>query len=180
MKQQRQLLFICCLRTGLSALFRETPAIRRSPFHLFLSPAVQSRVQNSGYASSTASLYMSSSSEVRNNEFKRFKVSHNDPSLKVIGTHSGTFQADEALGVWLLRQLPAFYQSKVVRTRDDAMLKDLDIVLDVGGIYNVSSMTVFHVTSANEKMQKIFLMIAVKMLFILYFLHHFLLKSMIY
>ena len=23
-----------------------------------------------------------------------------------IGTHSGTFQADEAMGVWLLRQLP--------------------------------------------------------------------------
>mmetsp|Transcript_13888 Transcript_13888/g.19886 ORF Transcript_13888/g.19886 Transcript_13888/m.19886 type:complete len:404 (-) Transcript_13888:2165-3376(-) len=145
MKQQ-QLLFICCLRTGLSALFRGTPAIRRSPFLPFLSPkAVESSVQNSGYVSSTASLaFMSSSSEVRNNEFKRFKVSHKDPSLKVIGTHSGTFQADEALGVWLLRQLPAYYQSKVVRTRDDEMLKDLDIVLDVGGIYNHDTLRYDH------------------------------------
>jgi hypothetical protein len=36
----------------------------------------------------------------------------------VIGTHSGTFQADEAMGVWMLRQIPAYRQAKVVRTRD--------------------------------------------------------------
>lgn len=73
------------------------------------------------------------------NEFKRFKVAPAKvPSEKVIGTHSGTFQADEALGVWLLRQLPQYHLSKVVRTRDDQVLKDLDVVIDVGGVYDVS------------------------------------------
>jgi hypothetical protein len=73
------------------------------------------------------------------NEFKRLKVAPAKvPSEKVIGTHSGTFQADEALGVWLLRQLPQYHLSKVVRTRDEQLLKDLDVVIDVGGVYDVS------------------------------------------
>jgi len=60
------------------------------------------------------------------------------PSSKVIGTHSGTFQADEALGVWLLRQIPLYYKSKVIRSRDPDVLKTCDIVIDVGGEYNHS------------------------------------------
>lgn len=85
-----------------------------------------------------------SSQGANQNEFKRLKVSAvKAPSVKVIGTHSGTFQADEALGVWLLRQLPTYHQSKVVRTRDEQILKDLDIVIDVGGIYNVSGLIFF-------------------------------------
>lgn len=80
-----------------------------------------------------------SSAMSNQNEFKRLKVSPTKvPSEKVIGTHSGTFQADEALGVWLLRQLPTYHQSKVVRTRDEQVLKDLDVVIDVGGVYDVS------------------------------------------
>ena len=57
-------------------------------------------------------------------------------SDKIIGTHSGTFQADEALGVWMLRQLPDYRNSKVVRSRDTSVLDKLDIVIDVGGIYD--------------------------------------------
>jgi len=54
----------------------------------------------------------------------------------VIGTHSGTFQADEAMGCFLLRQLPEYRNSKVVRSRDPKVLETLDIVIDVGGIYD--------------------------------------------
>lgn len=57
-------------------------------------------------------------------------------STKTIGTHSGTFQADEALGVWLLRQVPAYRSSPVVRSRDPDTLEKCDIVIDVGGVYN--------------------------------------------
>ena len=35
-----------------------------------------------------------------------------------IGTHSGAFQADEALGVYMLRQLPQYQQAALVRSRD--------------------------------------------------------------
>jgi len=66
------------------------------------------------------------------NPFKRAKIESLGTSSKVIGTHSGTFQADEALGVWLLRQIPAYFQSRVVRSRDKEVLNKLDIVLDVG------------------------------------------------
>ena len=53
----------------------------------------------------------------------------------VIGTHSGAFQADEALGVWLLRRLNRFggLAATVVRSRDMAVLEGLPIVIDVGG-----------------------------------------------
>lgn len=82
-------------------------------------------------------LRMSSSSDA--NPFKRVKLESREdlqPSSKIIGTHSGSFQADEALGVWLLRQTPEYFQSKVVRTRNYDKLEELDIVIDVGGIYD--------------------------------------------
>ena len=69
--------------------------------------------------------------------FKRARSLDEEPaSSKIIGTHSGSFQADEAMGVWLLRQLPAYRRSKVVRSRDPAVLDKLDIVIDVGGVYD--------------------------------------------
>jgi uncharacterized UPF0160 family protein len=66
-------------------------------------------------------------------------------STKVIGTHSGTFQADEALGVWLLRQIPTYYQSPVIRSRDTHVLTtQCDIVIDVGGIYDHTKLLYDH------------------------------------
>jgi len=65
-------------------------------------------------------------------------------SDKVIGTHSGTFQADEAMGVFLLRQIPAYRNSKVVRSRDPKVLDALDIVIDVGGVYDHSKLRYDH------------------------------------
>ena len=50
-----------------------------------------------------------------------------------IGTHSGSFHCDEALGCWMLRQTSKFKDADIVRTRDPEVLKDLDVVIDVGG-----------------------------------------------
>jgi uncharacterized UPF0160 family protein len=77
------------------------------------------------------------SSNTTDNMFKRAKPDDDSNiSDKVIGTHSGTFQADEAMGCFLLRQLPTYRDAKIVRTRDPKVLDTLDIVIDVGGIYD--------------------------------------------
>lgn len=49
---------------------------------------------------------------------------------------SGQFHADEALAVYLLRLLPAYSPSSLVRTRDPARLKECHTVVDVGGEYS--------------------------------------------
>jgi len=51
----------------------------------------------------------------------------------LIGTHNGTFHADEALAVYLLRLLPEYARSPLVRTRDPAVLSTCHTVVDVGG-----------------------------------------------
>jgi uncharacterized UPF0160 family protein len=56
----------------------------------------------------------------------------------VIGTHNGHFHADEALAVYMLRMLPAYESSKLVRTRNPKDLEPLDIVVDVGGVYDAT------------------------------------------
>lgn len=50
-----------------------------------------------------------------------------------IGTHSGSFHCDEALGCWMLRRTTKFANAEIVRSRDPEVLKDLDIIIDVGG-----------------------------------------------
>lgn len=56
-----------------------------------------------------------------------------------IGTHNGTFHCDEALGCFLLQQTPKFKDTEITRTRNPDVLKDLDIVIDVGGTYDPSA-----------------------------------------
>ena len=51
-----------------------------------------------------------------------------------IGTHNGTFHCDEALGTWMLLHTEQFSGAEVVRSRDPAVLKECDIVIDVGKI----------------------------------------------
>lgn len=53
-----------------------------------------------------------------------------------IGTHSGSFHCDEALACYMLRQTKAFRDAPVVRSRDPAVLDPLDILVDVGGVYD--------------------------------------------
>lgn len=50
-------------------------------------------------------------------------------------THSGTFHADEALAVHLLRKLPEFKEMPLTRTRDPQVINDAHIVVDVGAEY---------------------------------------------
>ncbi|KAI9853291.1 MAG: hypothetical protein M1824_001458 [Vezdaea acicularis] len=64
---------------------------------------------------------------------KRLKV-----SPPAIGTHNGHFHADEALAVYLLRLLPSYQPSTLVRTRDPALLSTCHTVVDVGGEYDPS------------------------------------------
>ncbi|KAL1624528.1 hypothetical protein SLS54_003871 [Diplodia seriata] len=54
----------------------------------------------------------------------------------LIGTHNGHFHADEALAVYLLRTLPTYAASPLVRTRDPALLETCHTVVDVGGVYD--------------------------------------------
>jgi uncharacterized UPF0160 family protein len=56
--------------------------------------------------------------------------------MTTIGTHSGAFQADEALGVWMLQQLPQYKNAPVTRSRDLKVLEPLTIVIDVAGVYD--------------------------------------------
>jgi len=65
-------------------------------------------------------------------------------SNKTIGTHSGTFQCDEALGCWLLRQLPEYAGASIVRSRDNTLFEKCDIVIDVGGVYDPAKLRFDH------------------------------------
>ena len=64
---------------------------------------------------------------------KRLKI-----SPVSIGTHNGHFHADEALAVYMLRLLPTYSDSKLIRTRDPALLETCHTVVDVGGEYDAS------------------------------------------
>ncbi|KKK24957.1 UPF0160 domain protein [Aspergillus rambellii] len=57
----------------------------------------------------------------------------------VIGTHNGHFHADEALAVYLLRLLPSYSHSNLIRTRDPAVLGTCHTVVDVGGEYDAAN-----------------------------------------
>ncbi|TAQ85000.1 hypothetical protein B7494_g6673 [Chlorociboria aeruginascens] len=56
-----------------------------------------------------------------------------------IGTHNGHFHADEALAVYMLRLLPTYAASQIIRTRDPALLQTCHTVVDVGGEYDPST-----------------------------------------
>ncbi|KAJ1677461.1 hypothetical protein EV182_006125, partial [Spiromyces aspiralis] len=43
---------------------------------------------------------------------------------------------DEALGCFMLKQLPEYKDAKIIRSRNPEELAKCDIVIDVGGIYN--------------------------------------------
>ncbi|KAK4050957.1 hypothetical protein OIV83_003086 [Microbotryomycetes sp. JL201] len=62
----------------------------------------------------------------------------------LIGTHSGTFHADEALAVFLLKLLPDYKQADLVRTRDPGVLDECTVVVDVGGVYDPQTLRFDH------------------------------------
>lgn len=53
-----------------------------------------------------------------------------------VGPPPGSRSCDEALGCFLLQQTQRFAGAEVVRTRDPELLKTLDVVVDVGGVYD--------------------------------------------
>ncbi|KRT84162.1 hypothetical protein AMK59_134, partial [Oryctes borbonicus] len=57
--------------------------------------------------------------------------------LKRIGTHNGVFHCDEALACYMIKQLPHYEDAEIIRTRDQNILNTCDIVVDVGGEYDV-------------------------------------------
>eukprot|EP00124_Ichthyophonus_hoferi_P002625 Ihof_evm5s187 gene=Ihof_evmTU5s187 len=61
-----------------------------------------------------------------------------DTTMPTIGTHSGTFHADEAMACFLLHQTEQFANASIVRTRDMALLDTLDIAVDVGAVYDAA------------------------------------------
>ncbi|VVT43549.1 uncharacterized protein SAPINGB_P000036 [Magnusiomyces paraingens] len=65
---------------------------------------------------------------------------HQEKKMKTtnlkIGTHSGTFHADESLAVFMLKLLPKFSGAEVVRSRTPEILDECDIVVDVSGKYD--------------------------------------------
>ncbi|TFB05641.1 UPF0160 protein MYG1 [Trichoderma ghanense] len=66
---------------------------------------------------------------------KRLKTDSPSSSL-LVGTHNGHFHADEALAVHMLRMLPSYRDSRLVRTRDPKLLETCHTVVDVGGEYD--------------------------------------------
>jgi uncharacterized UPF0160 family protein len=66
------------------------------------------------------------------------------PTPPLIGTHNGHFHADEALAVYLLRLLPTYQPSSLVRTRDPAVLETCHTVVDVGGEYDATKLRFDH------------------------------------
>lgn len=64
---------------------------------------------------------------------KRMKM--DTASGPLIATHNGHFHADEALAVYMLRLLPTYTSSPLIRTRDAEKLKTAHTVVDVGGEY---------------------------------------------
>ena len=70
-------------------------------------------------------------------DFKKFKEINKDAII--IGTHSGTFHSDEVLSTLLLKYHPNFEKSIIIRTRNNEILKQCNIIVDVGGIIDPKS-----------------------------------------
>src|SRR5271170_7573470 len=56
-----------------------------------------------------------------------------------VGTHDGTFHADEVTACALLILFDLIDKDKIIRTRDPQRLSECEFVCDVGGIYDPSS-----------------------------------------
>ena len=60
-------------------------------------------------------------------------------SLKKVGTHSGCFHVDEVLACAMLTKYTTLYKNgEITRTRQQEVIDKMDIVVDVGGVYDPS------------------------------------------
>lgn len=82
-----------------------------------------------------------------NNKFtmtQESKVQKFDGNRITIGTHDGIFHCDEILACFMLQQLPKYRNSEIIRTRDENLLKECDIVVDVGGVLDKNTFRFDH------------------------------------
>lgn len=93
-----------------------------------------------------SSLNFASVIKMASNESKKLKV-----SPQTIGTHSGTFHCDEILAVFMLQCLPKFQSHELLRTRDQELLDQCEILVDVGAVYDPATNRFdHHQSSFNE------------------------------
>ena len=59
-------------------------------------------------------------------------------SKTLIGTHSGAFHCDEVFASQMLLKTNKFANSIIVRTRDQEIIEQMDIVIDVGAVFDHS------------------------------------------
>ena len=72
-------------------------------------------------------------------EFLRFFKRLLMNASKTIGTHDGAFHADEVVACAMLTKYTSLYKdAEIIRTRNLSILEKLDIVVDVGGVYDPS------------------------------------------
>lgn len=64
--------------------------------------------------------------------------------MKTIVTHSGTFHADDVFAVATLQLAYGIEEVRIVRTRDETVIATADIVVDVGGVYDVTTLRFDH------------------------------------
>lgn len=65
-------------------------------------------------------------------------------SKKIIITHNGQFHADEVFAIACLTRLSEWRQAKLVRTRDNQIIVKGDLVVDIGGQYDVLKLRFDH------------------------------------
>lgn len=65
-----------------------------------------------------------------------FKSMSTSKISRSLGTHNGTFHADEVTACALLLLFDLIDKDKIVRTRDPLLLNRCEYVCDVGGVYN--------------------------------------------
>ncbi|KAK0411586.1 hypothetical protein QR680_005728 [Steinernema hermaphroditum] len=79
-----------------------------------------------------------------------------NPDVPAIGTHNGKFHCDEVFACYMLKRLPEFQNHIILRSRDPNLLADCKIVVDVGGVYNHSSLRYdHHQREFNESMKSL-------------------------
>jgi len=61
-----------------------------------------------------------------------------------IVTHSGAFHCDEVLACCMLKALAKYRDAPIVRTRNEAIIKQGTIAVDVGGTYNAETLRFDH------------------------------------
>jgi uncharacterized UPF0160 family protein len=67
--------------------------------------------------------------------YEEFK-SHKNDTQTIIATHSGSFHADEVLACTMSKYITALSNSWIIRSRNYTILKEANIVVDVGGVFD--------------------------------------------